>query len=83
MAEMTTAGGVAYVRTPEERFAGLDDYPYQPRYVEVDGLRMAYVMAEPDGADDDAATVLLLHGEPTWGYLYRKMIPPLAAGRRP
>ena len=76
---MTTAGGVAYVHTPEDRFDGIDDYPYEPRYVEVDGLRMAYVMADPDGADDDAATVLLLHGEPTWGYLYRKMIPPLAA----
>ena len=77
---MTTAGGVAYVRTPEERFAGIDDYPYEPRYVDIDGLRMAYVMAEPDGAGDDTATILLLHGEPTWGYLYRKMIPPLVAG---
>ncbi len=77
---MTTAGGVAYVRTPEERFAGIDDYPYEPRYVDIDGLRMAYVMAEPEGAGDDAATILLLHGEPTWGYLYRKMIPPLVAG---
>lgn len=76
----TTADGVAYVRTPEERFAGLDDYPYEPRYADVDGLRMAYVMAEPDGAGDDVATVLLLHGEPTWGYLYRKMIPPLVGG---
>ncbi len=80
---MTTAGGVAFVRTPEERFAGIDDYPYEPRYVDIDGLRMAYVMAEPEGAGDDTATILLLHGEPTWGYLYRKMIPPLvAAGYR-
>ena len=79
----TTAGGVAYVRTPEERFAGLDDYPYEPSFVDIDGLRMAYVMAAPEGAGDDTATVLLLHGEPTWGYLYRKMIPPLvAAGYR-
>ena len=77
---MTTAGGVAYVRTPEERFAGIDDYSYEPRYVDIDGLRMAYVMAEPEGAGDDTATMLLLHGEPTWGYLYRKMIPPLAEG---
>lgn len=77
---MTTAGGVAFVRTPEERFGGIDDYPYEPRYVDIDGLRMAYVMAEPEGAGDDAATILLLHGEPTWGYLYRKMIPPLVAG---
>jgi len=83
MADMTTAGGVAFVRTPEERFAGIDDYPYEPRYVDIDGLRMAYVMAEPEGAGDDTATILLLHGEPTWGYLYRKMVPPLvAAGYR-
>ncbi|WP_419930321.1 haloalkane dehalogenase [Candidatus Poriferisocius sp.] len=74
---------MAFVRTPEERFAGIDDYPYEPRYVDIDGLRMAYVMAEPEGAGDDTATILLLHGEPTWGYLYRKMIPPLvAAGYR-
>ncbi|MXZ84792.1 MAG: alpha/beta fold hydrolase [Acidimicrobiia bacterium] len=71
---------MAFVRTPEERFGGIDDYPYEPRYVDIDGLRMAYVMAEPEGAGDDAATILLLHGEPTWGYLYRKMIPPLVAG---
>lgn len=77
---MTTAGGVAFVRTPEERFGGIDDYPYEPRYVDIDGLRMAYVLAEPEGAGDDTATILLLHGEPTWGYLYRKMIPPLVAG---
>lgn len=80
MADMTTAGGVAFVRTPEERFGGIDDYPYEPRYVDIDGLRMAYVLAEPEGAGDDTATILLLHGEPTWGYLYRKMIPPLVAG---
>lgn len=80
MADMTTAGGVAYVRTPEERFGGIDDYPYEPRYVNIDGLRMAYVMAEPEGAGDGTATILLLHGEPTWGYLYRKMIPPLVEG---
>ncbi|MCY4136569.1 MAG: haloalkane dehalogenase [bacterium] len=71
---------MAYIRTPEERFAGIDDYPYEPRYVNIDGLRMAYVMAEPDGAGDGTATILLLHGEPTWGYLYRKMIPPLVEG---
>ncbi|MCY3910462.1 MAG: haloalkane dehalogenase [bacterium] len=80
---LTTAGGIAYVRTPEERFAGINDYSYEPRYVGIDGLRMAYVMGEPDGAGSDTATILLLHGEPTWGYLYRKMIPPLvAAGYR-
>ena len=78
-AEVLTTGGVAFVRTPEGRFAGLDEYPYEPRYADIDGLRMAYVMAEPDGAGEETASVLLLHGEPTWGYLYRKMIPPLVA----
>ncbi|MCY3576817.1 MAG: haloalkane dehalogenase [bacterium] len=71
---------MAYVRTPEDRFAEIDDYPYEPRYADIDGLRVAYVVAEPDGAGDDTATILLLHGEPTWGYLYRKMIPPLVEG---
>ncbi|MYH72457.1 MAG: alpha/beta fold hydrolase [Acidimicrobiia bacterium] len=71
---------MAFVRTPEERFAGLDDYPYEPRYADIDGLRMAYVVVEPDESDEETTTVLLLHGEPTWGYLYRKMIPPLVEG---
>lgn len=80
---MTTAGGVEFLRTPEERFAAIDDYPYEARYTDVDGLRMGYVVVEPDDPDDSTASVLLLHGEPTWGYLYRKMIPPLvAAGYR-
>jgi haloalkane dehalogenase len=68
------------LRTPDERFAGLTDWPYEPHYVEVgDGLRMAYV----DEGPRDADPVLLLHGEPSWSYLYRKMIPPLVeAGHR-
>jgi len=68
------------LRTPDERFAGLDAWPYEPRYVDVgDGLRMHYV----DEGPRSAAPVVLAHGEPTWGYLYRKMIPGLAAaGRR-
>ena len=79
---LVTPGGTAFVRTPEERFTGIDDYPYEPRYATVDGLRMAYVTAGPD-ASAGAATIVLLHGEPTWGYLYRKMIPVLAgAGHR-
>ena len=79
----TTADGTGFVRTPEERFAAVGDYPYEPRYATVDGLRMAYVTAGPPASDEGAATILLLHGEPTWGYLYRKMIPPLAdAGHR-
>ncbi len=60
------------LRTPEERFANLPDFPYEPHYVEVEGLRMAYI---EQGTGDP---ILMLHGEPTWGYLYRHMIPPLA-----
>jgi haloalkane dehalogenase len=69
------------VRTPESRFAEVADYPWTPSYVEIEpGLRMAYVDTGPSDARD---TVLLLHGEPTWGYLYRKMIGPLVdAGLR-
>ena len=60
-------------RTPDERFAGLAGWPFAPRYVEQDGLRVHYV---DEGSGDP---VVLLHGEPTWGFLYRRMIPPLAA----
>ncbi len=68
-----------FVRTPDDRFADLPDFPYEPKYVEVDGLRMAYVDVGPA----DGPTMLLLHGEPTWSYLYRRMIPPLVdAGYR-
>jgi haloalkane dehalogenase len=67
------------LRTPDARFANLPDFPYQPNYVEVGGLRIAYI----DEGPRDAAPVLLMHGEPTWSYLYRKMIPGLvAAGHR-
>jgi haloalkane dehalogenase len=69
----TTSSGVPYVRTPDERFAFIEDFPYQPNYVEVDGFRMAYV----DEGPANGPTLLLLHGEPTWSYLYRRMIPPL------
>lgn len=65
------------LRTPDERFANLPDYPFAPKYVEVEGLRMHYV----DEGDGDP--VLMLHGEPTWSYLYRRMIPVIAgAGLR-
>jgi len=59
------------LRTPEERFANLPGYPFDPHYVEVDGLRMHYVDEGPQGAE----VVLMLHGEPSWSYLYRNMIP--------
>lgn len=72
------------LRTPDERFADLPDFPYAPRYVEVDDgeggrLRVAYV----DEGPADGETVLLMHGEPTWSFLYRRMIPVLVdAGLR-
>lgn len=67
------------LRTADDRFVDLPGYPFEPKYVEVEGLRMHYV----DEGPRDGATVLLLHGEPTWSYLYRKMIPVLAdAGYR-
>lgn len=67
------------LRTPDDRFANLPGYPFQPRYVEVDGVRIHYV----DEGPRDAAPVLLLHGEPSWSYLYRTMIPVLVeAGHR-
>jgi haloalkane dehalogenase len=67
------------LRTPEDRFADLPGYEFKPHYVDIDGLRMHYV----DEGPADAPPVLLLHGEPSWSYLYRKMIPPLvAAGHR-
>jgi len=65
------------LRTSEARFADLPDWPYAPRYQEVgdEALRIHYV----DEGPRDGDVVLLLHGEPTWSYLYRKMIPVLVA----
>jgi haloalkane dehalogenase len=75
---------VRVLRTPEERFAALPDFPYAPVYVtfdseEGDALRVAVV----DEGPADGEVVLLLHGEPSWSFLYRRMIPVLtAAGLR-
>ena len=60
------------LRTPDERFAGLPGWPYAPQYLQVDGLRLHYV---DEGPRDAAVTALCLHGQPSWSYLYRKMIP--------
>ncbi len=64
-----------FVRTPDERFANLPGYAFAPHYVDIDGLRMHYV----DEGPRDGEIVLMLHGEPSWCYLYRKMIPIIAA----
>ena len=72
------------LRTPDERFVGLPGYDFEPNYIEIaahDGtaLRVHYL----DEGPADAAPVVLLHGEPSWSYLYRSMIPPIsAAGHR-
>jgi haloalkane dehalogenase len=64
------------LRTPEERFINLPDFPFDPVYIDdlkgFEGLRLHYVDEGPENADH---TFLCLHGEPTWGYLFRKMIP--------
>lgn len=62
------------MRTPDERFANLPGYAYAPRYLEWEGLRAHYV--DQGGGE---RTFLCLHGEPTWAYLYRRMIPPFVA----
>jgi haloalkane dehalogenase len=59
-------------RTPDDRFRNLPGYPFAPHYAEVGGMRMHYL---DEGRGEP---ILLLHGEPDWSYLYRKMIPPLA-----
>ena len=68
------------LRTPDERFAALPGYAFAPHYAEHAGLRVHYL---DEGAHDAAVTALCLHGNPTWSYLYRKMIPVFtAAGLR-
>jgi pimeloyl-ACP methyl ester carboxylesterase len=74
-----TPHGVAFVRTPDTRFVNLPGYDFGPNYLEIDGLRMHYA----DEGPRDGELVLLLHGQPAWSYLYRRMIGPLApAGYR-
>jgi haloalkane dehalogenase len=78
---------VDFVRTPDDRFDSLPGYPFEPHYAEVDAgdgsgtrLRVHYV---DEGGGSSGETVLLMHGEPSWSYLYRKMIPVLvSAGYR-
>jgi haloalkane dehalogenase len=64
-------------RTPDERFADLPEFGFEPRYREVDGLRLAHV------DEGEGEPVVFVHGEPTWSFLWRKVIPPvLDAGHR-
>ncbi len=63
------------LRTPDQRFQNLSDYEFEPHYLDIDEMRMHYVDAGPA----DAPPVLLMHGEPSWSYLYRHMIPPIAS----
>ncbi len=67
------------IRTPEDRFKNLSNYPFSANYLEVDGIRMHYV----DEGPKDGRVILMMHGEPSWSYLYRHMIPVcVAAGHR-
>ncbi|WP_370969982.1 haloalkane dehalogenase [Amycolatopsis sp. cg9] len=73
-------GLVRLLRTPEDRFTDLPDFPFEPKYAELDDphggvIRVGYVEAGPA----DGPVVLLLHGEPSWSYLYRKVLPVLAS----
>ena len=64
-------------RTPDERFEDLPGFPFEPNYVEVDGLRMHYI------DEGEGSPIVCFHGEPSWSYLYRHMLPPMvAAGHR-
>lgn len=67
---------MAVIRTPDERFSNLPYFPYAPHYVEIEGLRVHYV------DEGKGEPILCLHGEPTWSFLYRKMIPILSAKHR-
>ena len=59
------------IRTPDELLEGLPDFPFQPQFREVDGLRLAHL------DEGDGAPVVFFHGEPTWSFLWRKVIPPV------
>jgi haloalkane dehalogenase len=72
----TSAAGVNFVRTPDACFQNLPDWNYEAKYVEIDGLQQAYYEAGPATGEP----ILLLHGQPTWSYLYRFMIPELVKG---
>ena len=72
------------LRTPDERFANLPEYPFAPHYLDIpDGEGGTLRVHHVDEGPPDAEPVLLLHGEPSWSFLYRKMIPIISdAGLR-
>ena len=70
-----TKAGVEYVRTPDSQFENLEGYDFAPNYIDIEGLRMHYL----DEGPKDGEIILMLHGQPVWSYLYRKMIPILSA----
>lgn len=74
-----TSDNVPFLRTPAENFASISDFPYEPQFIDINGLRLAYI----DEGPRDAPVALMVHGMPTWSYLYRYIIPPMvAAGYR-
>lgn len=76
MTETTaSAHGVRYLTTPAENFTGIIDFPYDTHYLELDGLQLAYI----DEGPRDAPVMLMVHGMPTWSYLYRHMIKTFLA----
>jgi haloalkane dehalogenase len=67
---------VSVIRTPDERFASLPDFPYSPHYVDIKGMRVHYL------DEGKGETILCLHGEPSWSFLYRKMIKIMSGRHR-
>jgi haloalkane dehalogenase len=79
MISLMASTDVPFLRTPDASFEGLDGFPFAPHYVPLDGLRMHYL----DEGPADGPVALMVHGMPTWSYLYRSIIPPMvAAGYR-
>ena len=68
---MLPGGMVESVRTPEDALTGLPDYPFTQQYRDLDGLRLAHI------DEGEGAPVIFMHGEPTWSFLWRKVIPPV------
>ena len=64
------------LNTPEERFKNLPDFPFEPHFIDVDGINIHYL----DEGTSQTETILLMHGEPSWSFLYRHMIPILVKG---